>query len=273
MIKFGRWQRFASDELRSLGKIGLIYSKIVGFTQPPLFGYSLWFRKIIDKFNIEFMRVLDAGCGLGEYAFYIAEKYPYSYVTGVDINECKIKKCLYVKKFSKLTNIDFKMLDLRQLEVKEEHDFICANDVLEHIKENKQVLYNFYRALRPGGWLYIRIPIAIQKRIFKEKYLKSYNQWAKNEHVGQHYNYVSLSNDLQEIGFSIVFFSYTDGFWGRLAFELTHIIKEKNKLLYAIFVPFLKTLVRLDSLNINKKIGDGLVFLACKESCSSYKYD
>jgi len=263
--RFGKYQWFTSKDLQSLGRLGKIYSSLIGYTQIGGYGRSLWFRKIIQKENISFKNALDAGCGCGEYAFYLAEKFPGSFIMGIDYDQENIDKCQKIKQMSGLTNVAFKRLDLRDWDVTEEYDFIYSIDVLEHIKENKEVLNRFYNALQPDGFLYIRIPTPIQKRIFSEKYFESHKLWAREEHVGQHYDLPNLKHDLENIGFTIIFSSYTNGFWGRLAFELDHLLRNKSRVLAAFCLPVLKFFFHIDLLtSSNKKEGNGIVILARK---------
>ena len=61
-----------------------LYASLVGYTQIGGYGRSLWFRKILRMKNISFENALDAGCGRGEYVFYLAERFPNAHITGVD---------------------------------------------------------------------------------------------------------------------------------------------------------------------------------------------
>jgi len=264
MFRFGKYQWYTSKDLQSLGKLGKIYSLIVGYTQIGGYGRSLWFRRMLRKEKISFKNALDAGCGCGEYVFYLAERFPTAHVTGVDCDPKNILACQNVKETRGLTNCSFKVLDLRNLDVIEEYDFIYSIDVLEHIAENKDVLRRFHRALRSKGFLYIRIPTPIQKRIFSERFFTSHDLWAEKEHIGQHYDLPDLEQELKKLGFSIIFSCYTNGFWGRLAFEIDYILREKNRILAAICLPFLKFLFFLDLLSMNKREGNGIVIVARK---------
>jgi 2-polyprenyl-3-methyl-5-hydroxy-6-metoxy-1,4-benzoquinol methylase len=51
------------------------------------------------------------------------------------------------------------------------YDFIWCIDVLEDILDNRRVVESFYRALKPGGYLYLHIPYdSSGKRIYREQY-------------------------------------------------------------------------------------------------------
>lgn len=152
MPRFGKYQWYTSKDLQSLGKFGKLYASLVGYTQIGGYGRSLWFRKILRMKNISFENALDAGCGRGEYVFYLAERFPNAHITGVDYDPENISECLKVKNIKGFANCSFKQLDLRELDAEEKYDFIYSIDVLEHIAENKEVLYRFYRALQPGGF-------------------------------------------------------------------------------------------------------------------------
>lgn len=49
-------------------------------------------------------------------------------------------------------------MDARCILYESELDAIGAFDVLEHIKEDEDVLHQMYKALRPGGFVFIAVP-------------------------------------------------------------------------------------------------------------------
>ena len=58
-------------------------------------------------------------------------------------------------------NDELPVIDLRTLSFDDNtFDFVIANHVLEHIREEKQVLNEIYRVLKPGGTAVLQVPIA-----------------------------------------------------------------------------------------------------------------
>ena len=50
-----------------------------------------------SKGENEKVQVLDAGCGFGQYSYFMAKKFKNSKVLGIDINERRFKDCLKIK--------------------------------------------------------------------------------------------------------------------------------------------------------------------------------
>ena len=111
----------------------------------------------------------------------------------------------------------------------------------------------------------MRIPNKVQKRILSPKYTAEFEKWADIEHLGQHYEMDSLISDCRQIGFNILMSRYTNGFWGKLAFESTQAIQyyKAPELVYFGTIPFLKIMRSIDTRS-KLKNGDGLLLLMQK---------
>jgi hypothetical protein len=112
--------------------------------------------------------------------------------------------------------------------------------------------------LNKQGCLYIHVPQPNQKRIFK-----SLQSWHHEDHVHEGIKKTILQNDLKKIGFQIVTSHETFGFFGKLAWELNHLILSKNFVLAGITFPFLYLIALLDKTTKNKH-GLGIAILAQK---------
>jgi len=234
------------------------------------FANGIYLRRAIGRTNPS--SVLDAGCGDGTLAFYVASRFPKARVLGVDIGEQGLHSsdstldiCARVHRSLPLPNLEFRQLDLRQLDARDKFDFAYSFDVLEHIAENRQVLQNIYRALVSNGALLIRIPSRKQKRILSRRFTKEHERWAKIEHVGQHYEMDSLQADLKQIGYKILSAKYTMGTWGRLSFELSEALNYFHlpQVLQMLCMPVLKALRFVDTWAVIRD-GDGLLILCQK---------
>ena len=53
---------------------------------------------------------------------------------------------------------EFTQMDARCIPYESELDAIGAFDVLEHIEEDEAVLQQIYKALKPGGFVFITVP-------------------------------------------------------------------------------------------------------------------
>jgi SAM-dependent methyltransferase len=270
-----RWPRVGFTDVfhRNVSRRGLpakLYVLLFGTPHLGTFANGIYLRRATRHLNS--LSVLDAGCGDGTFAFYMASRFPGARVLGVDVgeqglhhSESTLDICAAVHRSLPLRNLAFRQQDLRQLDACEEFDFVYSFDVLEHIAENRQVLENIYRALRPGGSLLLRIPSRRQKRILSPRFTREHAHWAEIEHVGQHYEMDSLLADLKQIGYKIVSAKYTMGNWGRLSFELSEAMQYYRlpQALQMLCMPVLKALRFVDTHAANRE-GDGLLVLCRK---------
>ena len=256
--------------VRKRGILGQLYILLFGTPHLGSFANGIYLHRVIKGRRFE--SILDAGCGDGTFAFYLASKLPHSRILGVDIGEQglhgvenTLEICSRIHKTLRLPNLEFRHLDLRQLDFRDAFDLIYCFDVLEHIPENKQVLANLHRALKSNGLLLFRIPTRVQKRILGKRLTAEHEKWAAIEHVGQHYEKESLLADLREIGYQMISLDYTMGFWGRLSFELSEGMRT-YRLPEAIqfgVTPLLKILRFIDT-RAHQPEGDGLLALCRK---------
>lgn len=101
-------------------------------------------------------KVLDAGCGLGQYTIY-SSKLGYN-ATGIDIS----KKCLELaRKNLKKYKVKAKLIfgDVRKLPFKDNSfNAVISTGVVEHFPETQKAIDEAYRVLRSGGELLIYVP-------------------------------------------------------------------------------------------------------------------
>jgi 2-polyprenyl-3-methyl-5-hydroxy-6-metoxy-1,4-benzoquinol methylase len=200
---------------------------------------SLHFRRQCRHLPLRrFRRILDAGCGQGSYTLEMARSCPWADVRAMDLSPFPLPP-------DAPANISLVQGDLLQLSVGEEFDFIYCIDVLEHIRDNRQVMFNFYRALNHGGYLFLHMPDdRKQRRLFPKRFFRDFDQWADHEHVGEQYSLPELSHRLSQARFTIVHARYTFGWLGQLAWELDR-LTDKHWGTKIILMPFLKLLARI----------------------------
>ena len=79
-------------------------------------------------------RILDGGCGMGDFTFTLAEQWPESDITGVDVSYEMIRLCERTRKEKRLTNVNFQCADLFVLPFRDcEFDITVCLGVLPHI--------------------------------------------------------------------------------------------------------------------------------------------
>jgi ubiquinone/menaquinone biosynthesis C-methylase UbiE len=129
--------------------------------------YDNWYKTKIGSFAdkvetrlafdlfvpVQGMRVLDVGCGTGNFSIKLAQKG--CKVTGIDISE----KMLHIaRKKAEMAglNIEFKNVDVYDLDFPDESfDAVFSMAAFEFIKEPKKAFDEMYRVLKTGGQLLI----------------------------------------------------------------------------------------------------------------------
>lgn len=152
-------------------------------------------------------RVLDAGCGVGNITFKIAELVSDGYIKGIDLSQSMIDKCNETLNNSHIGNIEFQVMGLNEIPWKQEFNIIYSNSVLHWINDIKDVVERFYMALRKEGKVALQFPllndrhplIVYADRTIRRLNLQSYyNDWVFPWYVPTSY---SLEKVLADAGF------------------------------------------------------------------------
>lgn len=227
-----------------------LYIRIFGIPEIGFQIRSMYFKQILEeKLPKEFLqKILDAGSGIGVYSFWLAKKYPKAKVIGGEIDKEKITFSQNFSKTLKVKNVDFKYFDINRINgEKNTYDLIVNIDVLEHVRDYKKVLKNFYNLLSWGGFLFIHTPQPKQKRIFK-----SLEKWEHEDHIYEGYKPKELKSELKSLGFKIITAREAFGFLGKLAWELNHISLSRGFIISGLLYPFLFLLAKTDLLFKNR---------------------
>lgn len=116
-------------------------------------------------------RILDVGCGTGIMLNYLAQ---YGQVEGIDISRRAIAFC----RARELTYIH--LGDAQKLPFQNNSfDIVTAFDTLEHVKSDRLALKEFYRVLRPGGFILITVPalpLIWSSHDIAHRHFRRYNQ-------------------------------------------------------------------------------------------------
>jgi ubiquinone/menaquinone biosynthesis C-methylase UbiE len=100
------------------------------------------------------MRVLDAGCGSGLVAKYIADTYPGVVVEGCDQSDIRMEQARRIRKASGRSDIRFFQSPLERIAAEDNtYDRITCRHVFEFLPDPQKVLSEFRRVLKPGGQL------------------------------------------------------------------------------------------------------------------------
>lgn len=101
------------------------------------------------------MNILDIGSGLGGTCFYFAERFAAS-VTGLDVAQAMVEISNERKQEKKLERVTFLEGDIRSYPLAaSSFDLAWTRDCILYIPEKLGVWQQVYRALKPGGQLFI----------------------------------------------------------------------------------------------------------------------
>jgi SAM-dependent methyltransferase len=95
--------------------------------------------------------VIDVGCGRGKALMHLAERFPRSRFTGVDVSREATASAIAETNERGLRNLTFKCADAAKMDAREAFDVALAFDAIHDQPAPEQVLENIRRALRPGG--------------------------------------------------------------------------------------------------------------------------
>lgn len=121
---------------------------------------NFWFRarnKLIlwalNEYSLEMKSFLEIGCGTGFVISAISTQFPEAKLSGSEFME---EGLVYARQ--RLPGAEFTQMDARNIPYESELDAVGAFDVLEHIEEDELVLQQIYKALKPGGMVFITVP-------------------------------------------------------------------------------------------------------------------
>lgn len=101
------------------------------------------------------IRMLDVGCGSGRIINRLAELYPKSRFSGMDLSSEAIENASQQAMEENLTNTEFTVRDLSNFDQTadaESYDFITAFDAVHDQAKPLNVLRGIHRALKPDGY-------------------------------------------------------------------------------------------------------------------------
>lgn len=162
------------------------------------------------------LRVLDAGTGFGQYAYFVARTFPNAEIRAVDVKQQYLDRARrFVDQTPYADRVTWAIDDLTELESEGPFDLILAVDVMEHIPEDETVFEHFERVLRPGGHVIINTPSDQGGSDVQEEGDESFI----GEHVREGYGREELAEKLRAAGLEPVKGLYTYGPYGSTAWR------------------------------------------------------
>ncbi len=122
---------------------GKLYEKASIFQQE-------WGNKLISELNLKGNEdILDLGCGNGLLTANLARLVPNGNVIGVDASEGMIEAA----KEKEENNLKFLLMDLNEIDLNRQFDFIFSNATLHWIKNHNQLWTKIHKLLNPNGFV------------------------------------------------------------------------------------------------------------------------
>jgi len=100
---------------------------------------------------VQGIRVLDIGCGKGHAMIELAKRYPNSEFVGADFSPEAVRDAQIAASAADLTNIEFVIRDVAQLDYTGAFDLVTAFDAIHDQRDPAKVLENIRKALSPDG--------------------------------------------------------------------------------------------------------------------------
>ncbi len=166
------------------------------------------YRIILDVLN-QYIQpnhtVLDIGCGAGTISYYLAQKT--KFVSGIDISDLAINKCIETAKILGLGNTDFQTMDFPYDIPKKKYDLIVCFEVIEHLQEDELALKKIYSLLNPNGLLVLSTP-SKNAPLHRLGYTKEFDK--RVGHL-RRYDEKELAKMFKSVGFNILTVKKTEG--------------------------------------------------------------
>lgn len=214
--------------------------------------------------------ILDAGSGFGQYSYYLSRLDANWKITAVDVKQEQIQDCTDFFERAGIGNVTFAFADLTTYVRENSYDLVLSVDVMEHILEDRKVLENLYKSLKPGGMLIISTP---SDQGGSDVHDHSHDSFI-DEHVRDGYSITDMDEKLKTAGFNRVDIRYSYGRPGKISWKISMktplLMLNKSKfffiilpLYYLIVFPFALVLNRMD-VALKHKTGTGLIVKAFK---------
>lgn len=97
-------------------------------------------------------RVLDVGCGMGQLARELAERFPKAQVLGMDTSQAMIEQA---RVRNNAPNVEYRAMRLERLQGEEPFDLVVSTHALPYMSDPEASIHHMASLLRPGGRLLV----------------------------------------------------------------------------------------------------------------------
>ena len=179
---------------------------------PEFSGPRNWFREslIIKEVmrNKKNGKILDFGCGSGTLLIRLAQKGFKG--MGVDISSSAIDFFSGQIRKNKLVNLHALRIDSRKFfsdtKLKDNFDIIVCGETLEHLKNDKHIVKEFYRVLKNGGICVVSVPARMDLWDINDNFSSHYRRYEKKDLEQLFIDNGFLVKDVYYWGFPLSFY-------------------------------------------------------------------
>lgn len=251
--------------------------KILFFKLLGIFFLREWYIKRCIKREFRKLKpvqILDAGCGFGQYTYFMSNQSPEAHIDAVDLNPEHIARLTTFAEKRKMP-VSCSVQDLTKYSKTGFYQFILCVDVMEHIENDRDVLANYFESLKPGGKLLISTPSDQGGSDAHHDHDNDEVHGFVDEHARDGYGISDMTEKLKAAGFAVDEIRYTYGTAGNISWRLAikyPILLLNTSMIFAVILPFYYTVTilpivilhQLDTM-VNWKTGTGLMVLASKK--------
>lgn len=205
----------------------------------------LWLRRHLRKGG---SRTFDAGCGNGVFSVYAARAG--NEVVAASFSSREQRDARRRANLVGTSGIDFRMLDLRELE---DHraslglfDQIICLETIEHVNRDEVLLKSLAAMLEPGGQLLLTTPYDAHRPLYSEE--RDPSAVEDGSHVRYGYSKQRLRQMAEDAGLDVVSEAFVSGVVSQKLTDLMRTLTERVGLVaaWAILLP-LRALVIIDA--------------------------
>ena len=187
-------------------RISFLSRKLNNYIHPKhkIMNYHQFFVDNIEKDS----KILDIGCSIGNVTYQVAKKA--QNVIGIDINKHNLE---IATKIHNRNNIKYIFGDATKFQFKDQFDYIILSNILEHIKDRYEFLYNLKHITK---FFLIRVPmldrswLVIYKKEFGLEYRLSPSHYIE-------YTFETFKKEIESVGLKIVSYSIQFGeIWAKV---------------------------------------------------------
>lgn len=221
-------------------------------------------------------KVVDAGCGMGDYLFTVPEFTKADLLLGIDISQSNIDLCHHLASTVGRHNMEFLCSDLASAEYPESVDLILCIGVLMYVQDDITVLRKFHDSLRPNGTLLLYAAVNYRRTLPFYKRLEKHPLFDYDMIIGRPHTYTdaTLKHRLSECGFTIQEQCHSFGPVAAIMFEISALFEWYFKSLhpiasiallpfYLIFYPLYLVSMIID-VHTSRSTGNGVMITAKK---------